>query len=81
MLIFVAIQLVAFAACKSGFAEVCLESGLRTSPSQFSSTIRGDAGLADYPSPDRYRCVPGAVHLIAFLQSLFNPHTSTALAA
>ena len=30
---------------------------------------------------NRHRCVPGAIHRIAFLQSPFNPHTSTALAA
>jgi hypothetical protein len=45
------------------------------------TTITGREGLEDYPTGHRHRCIPGAIDCVGSLQSPFNPHTSTALAA
>jgi len=37
--------------------------------------------LSSHPASDRHRCVPRAFDRIACLQSPFNPHTSTTVAA
>ena len=62
-------------------SQTCASNRLRQpqhSPS--STTIRASLALTT-PHQDRHRRIPGTIHRIGSLQSPFNPHTSTALAA
>ena len=80
MLTFIPTRLAVSAAAQPSFAEVCVEPASPTATDQSSSIIR--ALLAQtHPARARHRYVPGRIHRLGFPQSLFNLHTSTALAA
>jgi len=42
---------------------------------------QGQKRCANSPGYNQFRCVSGTIHSLGFLQTAFNPHTSTALAA
>ena len=80
MLTFIPTQLVVSAASEPSFAEVCVEPAPPTLAAQSSSIISALLALT-HPAHVRHRCVPSKIHPLGFPQSLFNLHTSTALAA
>jgi hypothetical protein len=79
-------KLIGFQFAPTAAYEIGLRGGVPSTvplprPSLPKSIIRDGADLLRQQASDRYRCVSAAIDRIGFRQSLFNPHTSTALTA
>jgi hypothetical protein len=81
MLTFMPTRLAAFKASQSAVRRGVPHIGSPYLRKASKTIIKAKAAPEDQPPRYRHRCIPGKIESIGSLQSQFNPHTSTALAA